>query len=991
MSLAGLTEPGLGRGANPRNVWSRLARALEIAEAADPPARWHLARAIVEGVKYAPDMTDEALAAYWQRLDHLRPDDLPPAQINTPADFLMHPGPLYARPFRRLDAAADHPSPYPYGLALPPIQGNQNDYRFLLDAATALGATGDLPPPRIRILLDGTRAGGADGIAATCAALAAQDYAGEVQLAIFGTPEMPPHAQARVTPDLVPGDILGEAARGHILHLIDGADLVVFLSGRATLDPTFLTRIAWPTQVTQALVQPLVALPEGEAGRKITPYSLLEMQGLISGRFPFRDVAGLNMVVPADLLRRVGPPETRFTSRLAAGRELAFRLYNHGAWFAPAGLTDLRDTDDRPSAEDAALMVALTPNPWDRDGKPGPFEVPRVSVYIPTYNASKYICRAVDSVLEQEFDDLEVCLANDGSPDATLKVLERAYGGNPRVRWLANPNGGIGFASNTAIAMARGTYIGQLDSDDCLKPGAVGRLASYLDDHPDTVCAYSSCERVDAHGRYLQDEYAWPVFSREKMMITSIAHHFRMFRRQAWERTSKFREDIMNAVDYDMFLKLCETGKFHHVEEMLYQRRWHGGNTSNVNEHHQTANTYKVQTEALRRQGLARFWEVHVPDPENTPRRVTYRRKPDVPMAVFWPDYSRSNPYQKLLYGAARDRGEIIAGDIDAALRLMEDLPRLGGAKGPLTFHLHWLNFLFVDLKTEEAARASIETFMEKLTRFRAMGGRVVWTIHNVVSHDSPFLELERELSMRVLARCDAVHLHSEASIAEVEAVFPLDRDRVVISRHGAYVGTYPDFISRAEARAALGYGDDEDVVLFTGQIRPYKGVDHLITAMRRILADRPRARLVLAGNIRNDLPEKIELDLTEADRARIDVTGRFLDNVEMQVFFRAADIAVYPYNKVLTSGSLLLALSFGTPVVVPEVGMTAEVMASGPGPAGRLYTGGAAALEAALRALLAEKDAGRLGTMGQNARAIAEATTWPDFETVLFPERSVG
>ena len=132
------------------------------------------------------------------------------------------------------------------------------------------------------------------------------------------------------------------------------------------------------------------------------------------------------------------------------------------------------------------------------------------------------------------------------------------------------------------------------------------------------------------------------------------------------------------------------------------------------------------------------------------------------------------------------------------------------------------------------------------------------------------------------------------------------------------------------------------------------------------------------------DLFETLRPALTPAERARIDVTGRFLDDMELQVFFRAADIAVYPYRKVLTSGSLLLALSFGVPVVVPDVGMTREVLGSGPGPAGRLYTGAAPELEAAIRDLLAEKAAGRLPAMAHNARAIAEATTWPDFGKVL-------
>lgn len=987
MSLDGLIDPGVGRGENPRNPWSRLRQALEIVQSPGLPERWHLAHWILDSIRYSPDISDAVFDVYSRHLEALRPEDLPPASVNCPADYLGHATPIHHRAFRQLDSKANHPKPFPYGLALPMIVGGQNDPKFLYDAATALSAAGPVRSPIIHIFLDASRVRGTQEVTLLLQDLASQTYDGEVRLTLLGgAGDLPVAAPPGAPPsDRIEADLLSEEAQDHIAVRLERADIALFLSGSARLDATALARIAWPGRISQKLVQVLLPLGEND-GEKITPFSLTALHPILTKRYPFREVTGLNMAVPAALLRQTGLLDPRFTSRYAAGRELAFRLYNHGAWFAPLALPELTHAKDEISEEDARLYVELAPNHWDRKTDGPSYEVPKVSVYIPTYNASKYIERAVDSVLEQDFLDLEVCLANDGSYDHTLELLERRYGDEKRVRWLANPNGGIGFASNTAIAMARGLYIGQLDSDDCLKPGAVRRLADYLDANPSVVCAYGSCERIDAKGNYLQDEYSWPVFSREKMMVTSIAHHFRMFRRLAWERTSGFREDIVNAVDYDIFLKLSETGNFHHVEEMLYQRRWHGENTSNVNEHHQTANTYRVQTEALKRQGLDRFWEVAVVEGQDDPRRVTYRRKSGQPMVIFWPDYSRSNPYQKLLYGQAREEAEFLAGDIDAALRMIKDLPALGGADGPLTFHLHWLNFLFVGLSEDDSdeARARVDDFLGKLSLFKSMGGRLVWTIHNTVSHDSPFVALETELSEAIVALADTLHLHSEASIAEVETAFTLDRSKIVISRHGAYVGIYPDFIGRDQARDLLGYGKDEDIVLFTGQVRPYKGVEHLVTAMRAILADRPQARLVLAGAMQVDLFETLSPALTQAERAQIDVTGRFLDDMELQVFFRAADIAVYPYRKVLTSGSLLLALSFGVPVVVPNVGMTAEVLASGSGAAGRLYAGEAAELEQAIRALLSEKDAGRLQEMGTNARAIAEATTWPDFGKVV-------
>ena len=79
----------------------------------------------------------------------------------------------------------------------------------------------------------------------------------------------------------------------------------------------------------------------------------------------------------------------------------------------------------------------------------------------------------VNSALTQTFEDIEVCVAVDGGNDGTLKQLERHFLDNPRVRWVFQENQGIGGASNSAVQLCRGVFIGQLDSDDLLLPEAV--------------------------------------------------------------------------------------------------------------------------------------------------------------------------------------------------------------------------------------------------------------------------------------------------------------------------------------------------------------------------------------------------------------------------------------------------------------------------------------------------------------------------------------
>ena len=959
-----------GNEISPRNPWARASRALDLAGR----GRFDAALRTLDQITYHPEVSAQVLDIYRRRLNDMANGAGAVPHIDTPADYLRHLDMGLRAPFRHVVAGASAPAPYPAGMAMPPLVGVHNDTTFLRDAATVLA-------PRVAGLLNCAHvivdAAGIPDIGALMRDLAAQTHTGPIRVTVLGAVDATFAPPARLDVQVIDAPLLGIVANTHLRAILDADEdvLMVFLGGDVVLDPAALARAAHFARVTDALVQPLVAFAPKASLQ--TPFSEPVRPDLFSGKYPFRDMQGMNFAAPSGLMRRVGLPDTRFSSPALAARELAFRMTLKGAYFAPLAVPRLAPRKDKAAEDkDSALYIGLCPNHWDRK-KDGFFERPRVSIYIPAYNASRYIRRAVDSILEQDVQDLEVCVCNDGSRDDTADLLERHYGADPRVRRTDRRNGGIGFGSNAAIHLSRAPYIGQLDSDDALKPGAVRRLMAYLDENPATSCVYGSCERIDDAGTYVKDEYSWPVFSREKMMVTSIAHHFRMFRRSCWERTQKFREDIVNGIDYDIFLKLSETGPLHHIDEIMYQRRWHGENTSVVNEGHQTANTHRVQKETLARLGLGRFWETHVPD-KNVPRRVTYRRRADTRTVFFWPNYSRSNPYQHMLYGEARKQLEICAGDIDAALE------QIGAFDDPakLTFHLHWLNFIFIGAADQAEAQARADAFAGKLEKFIWKGGRVVWTIHNHVSHDTPFHDIEVALSGRIARAAHALHFHSAGSVAEVAAVFDVPQDKVVISRHGHYIGAYPDFIARKDARAALGIDADDEVILFTGQVRPYKGVRKLISAFRVLLRERPHLRLLIVGEMKFDPFADITPALTDAERARITATKRFVSDMEMQLFLRAADVAAYPYQKILTSGSLLLALSFDLPVIIPEVGMTREVL----GEMGGCLQGEitSESIQTAIKSALDTGTSDLAPATAQSIACIQAKYDWPDFTRVL-------
>jgi glycosyltransferase involved in cell wall biosynthesis len=948
---------------NPRSYWSRVLAAIEFGE----KGQAYKADRLLETLRYNDNVDGHLFSFFNSLIGKIAANDTSFRHVNIPSDYNRGLGGPLHPPFRTIRENAKLPKPYPFGLALPHIIGNGNDFRYIEEYANWRSST--VPTLQIDIVYPYENG---EALAGLIKSIEEQVYNGRVRLHLFG--ESAPDGPALAKVEIVhhPVAFLSAVANERLLKISADTQMLLFVSGFVELEPMTLARMAHIGQISDHVVQPLV---EPAVAADATLFTTGAYQEMHNRRYPFRDIMGLNFALTSTMYREAGAFfDTRFESSYHAARELSFRLYNRGCYFQPLPTRSIRKSPAVSySTRDMLLYTQLCPNHWDRQAD-GIYEVPKVSIYIPAYKAGKYIRRAIDSVLAQDMQDLEVCIADDGSRDDTLEVLERHYGNEARVRWSTAMNGGIGFASNRAIAMARGIYIGQLDSDDCLKPGAVRRLSDFLDDNAEVACCYASCERVDADGNHIKNEYSWPVFSREKMMITSIVHHFRMFRKLDWERTEKFREDIVNAVDYDIFLKLSEVGKMHHIDEIFYQRRWHGENTSNVNETFQTANTHRVQREALTRVGLANFWDLAVENPQE-PRRVSYHRREGCRLVMFWP-YYRANSYQRLLYAPQAGELEFCPATIDAALQM------INGSERPQDniFHLHWLNFLFKEDMSEEDAGCVADDFLAKLEAFKAKGGGFVWTIHNIISHDAVHQDVEIRLSTRLAELADILHFHSQGSVTEVEDIFPIPRDKVRIARHGHYIGAYPDLVPQRVARLYLGLAPMDDVILFNGQVRQYKGIDTLIEAFRTILPERPQALLLIAGAAREDPLQGLVTPLTTYELSRIRFVDRYVDDAELQVFLRAADFAVYPYRNILTSGSLMLALSFGLPAVVTEVAMTRDVM--GKGEAGLVYDGSVQMLQEAMIDMLARKDDGRLQDMAQEAERVARACPWEP----LFP-----
>ncbi len=325
--------------------------------------------------------------------------------------------------------------------------------------------------------------------------------------------------------------------------------------------------------------------------------------------------------------------------------------------------------------------------------------------------------------------------------------------------------------------------------------------------------------------------------------------------------------------------------------------------------------------------------------------------------------HNKANPYTGNLCDAIEAAGFTVEGTGFRTL-FLPHMPR-----DARILHIHWLGAL-VTAPSRLKTVFKFSLFFLQLAWLRIRGVRIVWTVHNLLNHERHNRSLDLLASRLVASWSSAVFVHCAFARDEVVRLYKVKQpDKVAVVEHPSYVGSHPNTIEPAKARDELGLAKDHRVALFLGVIRPYKGVLDLIEAFKQI--ELPDARLIIAGKMR----EMTEAELTAhvRDDPRIMLHTGFVADERVQVFMNAADVVALPYRDMLTSGSALLAMSFGKAVVGPRIGCMPEQV--GPD-GGVLYdaNNSAGLRDALARALSDPATTDRMGVAGL---ARAESLTW--------------
>jgi len=209
--------------------------------------------------------------------------------------------------------------------------------------------------------------------------------------------------------------------------------------------------------------------------------------------------------------------------------------------------------------------------------------IPRVSVVIPTYNYARYVPEAIDSVLAQSFEELEIIVVDDGSTDKTAEVL-RAFGGQLRV--IRQERRGLSAARNTGIRAARGQYLAFLDSDDLWLPEKVSLQVARLDAEPEVGLVYAETLLFDdSTPATLTPHSYWASHPSGKILPWLVRQNVipsptPMVRRELFERVGLFDETLSACEDWDMWIRIGRVCEIAYVNRVLAKYRQHRENMS---------------------------------------------------------------------------------------------------------------------------------------------------------------------------------------------------------------------------------------------------------------------------------------------------------------------------------------------------------------------------------------------------------------------------
>lgn len=250
-----------------------------------------------------------------------------------------------------------------------------------------------------------------------------------------------------------------------------------------------------------------------------------------------------------------------------------------------------------------------------------------ISVVMPAYNTGKYIGEALESILNQTFQEFEIIVVDDGSTDNTVEVVRRYMEKDDRIRLIQNAHGGVGHARNTGLYAAKYDWIALLDSDDVALPERFEKQVKAIKADPEVVVWDTLIRNMGADGQLQADVKRVAPATKEQFygmrdngQVIHVATTTAIFRRDIALEIEGFDKRFKNSGDTEFWNRMARHGPILSIPEVLTLYRLHAESVTSKSFEHQFINGHYLQLRAKAwAEGKDLLYEDYLRDYHNQP------------------------------------------------------------------------------------------------------------------------------------------------------------------------------------------------------------------------------------------------------------------------------------------------------------------------------------------------------------------------------------
>lgn len=196
-----------------------------------------------------------------------------------------------------------------------------------------------------------------------------------------------------------------------------------------------------------------------------------------------------------------------------------------------------------------------------------------VSIITPSYNQAKYLEQTIQSVLTQDYKNIEYILIDGGSNDGSIEIIKKYQ--HKFAYWVSEKDNGQADAINKGFTKAKGDIIAWLNSDDYYLPNTIENVVKVFEENPDVVLIYGNMLAVDENGKTFNTLNYKQLSLEDLICFQIIGQPAVFFRRSALQKTNGLNPDFHFLLDHLFWIQLAQYGKMLHVNQTWSAARYH--------------------------------------------------------------------------------------------------------------------------------------------------------------------------------------------------------------------------------------------------------------------------------------------------------------------------------------------------------------------------------------------------------------------------------